>query len=164
MLSKQLDNFLHNNKWVSATVSLILSLYIVTIRPKLPDFMMRIFENPIFRIAVMALIVYRGHGDPQLAIVIAVAFLFTMNLINEQKLLSGFEQFEYFNMNNEENMTDDEDGYNDEYEDDHDDHEDGEPFDENNVGEYDYDDEGFEEYNNYDDNVYENDNEIVPYE
>lgn len=106
-MSSEFDlSMLNNNKWVSSSISLMLALYVTVARPALPDFLMRLFENPIFRVAIMAFIVYRGNKDPQLALIVAVAFLFTTNMLTEQKISDGFEQFENMNDLQDENMDD----------------------------------------------------------
>ena len=46
----------------------------------------KLFQNPVFRLAMISYIIYRGNKDPQLAVMIAAAFLITMHMINKQKI------------------------------------------------------------------------------
>lgn len=83
-------SILHKNKMVSSVVSLFLVLYAGMAKPKLPKFIKNAFENPMFRVAVLSLVVYRGNKNPTEALMIAVAFTVTMNALNEQKTKESF--------------------------------------------------------------------------
>ena len=83
--------WIHENKYVLPVVSLFLGMYVALARPKLPSFIAKLFENPVFRLVVIAYIIYRGNKDPRLSLMIAAAFLITMHMINKQQVesLSG---------------------------------------------------------------------------
>tara|TARA_B100001287_G_C22258885_1_gene334003 strand:- start:24 stop:524 length:501 start_codon:yes stop_codon:yes gene_type:complete len=83
-------NMLFENKYLSTALSMFLVFYSSRAAPKLPNFMVKLFENSIFRILVLSLIVYKGNRDPQFAIMIAVVFTITMNMVSKQKLFEGF--------------------------------------------------------------------------
>lgn len=85
-----------SNKYASSAITLFLVLYGGLAAPKLPKFMIKLFENPIFRIVILSLIVYNGNRDPKFAIMIGVAFTVTLNMISNQKFLEGFEGQENF--------------------------------------------------------------------
>ena len=78
--------WIHENKLVLPMLSLILGVYAALARPKLPKFVERLFENPVFRLAMISYIIYRGNDEPQLSIMIAAAFLITMHMINKEKV------------------------------------------------------------------------------
>ncbi len=78
--------WIHKNKYVLPVVSLILGIYAALARPKLPKFIEKLFENPVFRLLMISYIIYRGNQDPQVSIMIAAAFLITMHMINKQKV------------------------------------------------------------------------------
>jgi hypothetical protein len=78
------------NPYVSATLTLFLVLYGGLARPDLPDFVMDLFDNAIFRMLVLFLIAYTASNNPQIAIMVAVAFTLTMNLLSEKKMAEGF--------------------------------------------------------------------------
>jgi hypothetical protein len=81
--------WVHSNSYVLAVLSLFLAVYVAVVRPVLPQFIQRLFENPVFRLVLISYILYRGNKDPQLSLMIAAAFLITMHMINKQKV----EQF-----------------------------------------------------------------------
>ena len=78
--------WVHENKYVFPIVSLILGMYAALARPKLPKFIEKLFNNPIFRLVMISYIIYRGNKDPQLAVMIASAFLITMHMINKRQV------------------------------------------------------------------------------
>ena len=84
------------NKYASSAITLFLVLYGGLAAPKLPKFIIKLFENPIFKIAILSLIVYNGNRDPKFAIMIGVAFTVTLNMISNQKFLEGFDDVEDF--------------------------------------------------------------------
>ena len=95
-----------SNKYASSAITLFLVLYGGLAAPKLPKFMVKLFENPIFKIVILSLIVYNGNRDPKFAIMIGVAFTVTLNMISNQKFLEGFDDIENFT---ETDMDDDDD-------------------------------------------------------
>jgi hypothetical protein len=78
--------WVHENKYVLPVLSLCLGMYAALARPKLPNFIAKLFENPVFRLVVISYIIYRGNKDPQLSLMIAAAFLITMHIINKQQV------------------------------------------------------------------------------
>ena len=84
-------SWVHQNKYVLPVLSLFLGMYAALARPTLPNFIGKLFENPIFRLVMITYIIYRGNEDPQLALMIAAAFLITMHMINKKQVekLSG---------------------------------------------------------------------------
>ena len=85
-----------DNKYVSTVLSVLLAVYGGMAAPTLPPYIQKLFGNEIFRIVVLALIVYKGQRDPQLALMIAVAFVVTMNYLNESTIKENFRQVEKF--------------------------------------------------------------------
>jgi hypothetical protein len=89
VLSKALSKAV-SNQYVSSAVSLFLVLYAAMARPQLPEFVVGLFDNSVFRLAILSLVVFMGGNNLQLSVMIAVAFTVTMNLLNEQKISEGF--------------------------------------------------------------------------
>lgn len=96
-----------DNTYVSTFVTLFLAMYAGLAKPNLPDFIAQLFQNQIFRVAVLALIAYRGNRNPQLSIMAAIAFTVTLNKLAEQNQKEAFKQLEHFvqleHFNQEEN-------------------------------------------------------------
>lgn len=79
-----------NNNFFSSIITIILLGYASLVRKNVPLFIVKLFDNPIFRILILSLIIYKGNKDPKLAIFIAIAFTVTMNLISKQKIFENF--------------------------------------------------------------------------
>ena len=90
---------LFKNDFASSTLSLILAVYAAMAGPKLPEPVAKLFENAIFRMCFMALILYMSGRDLKLAIMVAVAFSVTMTVLNEQRVAEGFVDGIKQNMN-----------------------------------------------------------------
>ena len=91
----RIDNVLEtvfSNKYSSVVLTMFLVFYSGLAAPSLPSFVRNLFENPIFRILILSLIVYKGNKDPQLAIMIAVGFTVTMNFVSSQKFFENFTE------------------------------------------------------------------------
>jgi len=81
-----------SNEYSSTIATMFLVLYGGLAAPKLPQFVVNLFDNPIFRLIVLSLIVYKGNKDPKFSIMIAVVFTMTLNIINKQTFLEGFAE------------------------------------------------------------------------
>ena len=89
-------DFLHTNPYVKGALTLFLIMYASMARPELPPVVKKLFENPIFRLAILALIVYNGNQNPEVSIITALFFILSMNQLSELELKEGFEQIEQF--------------------------------------------------------------------
>ena len=70
-----------DNKHISTGITLALAMYAALLGPELPKFVKDLFNNIIFRILILFLIVVRGNKDPKMAIMIAVAFVLTLDYV-----------------------------------------------------------------------------------
>lgn len=70
-----------DNKFVSTSITLMIGLYASLLGPNLPSFIKNLFNNTIFRILVLFLVLVRANKDPAMAIVIVIAFVLTMDFI-----------------------------------------------------------------------------------
>lgn len=90
MLQEILDN-----KYVSTVITLALALYAALLGPNLPTFVKDLFNNTIFRIFILFLVVVRGNKDPKMAIMIAVAFVLTLDFIYANTAKETFTAIEH---------------------------------------------------------------------
>ena len=67
-------------------IGLFLILYVPYVRPNLPKSVEKLFENPVFRFAMYAYIVYRATHDPTSALVVSAAYIVVIMMINKQKV------------------------------------------------------------------------------
>ena len=86
------------NEYVSTAITVALGLYAALLGPNLPKFVQDLFTNTIFRIFVLFLVVVRGNKDPKMAIMIAVAFVLTLDYIYVKSAKETFRNIE--NMSN----------------------------------------------------------------
>ncbi len=74
------------NEYVYPVLIAFLAMYPALIRPKLPTYIEKLFENPIFRLVLISYILYKSKRDMKMAIMIASVFLITMHMINKRKV------------------------------------------------------------------------------
>lgn len=79
---------------IAVMVTFFLVFYGGLAGPKLPPFVMALFESPVFRIFILSLIVYRGNKNPMIALLVAVGFTLVMDTINKKKLFEKFTKIE----------------------------------------------------------------------
>lgn len=69
------------NKYVNGILTLFIVLYASMIGPELPHVVKNLFSNTIFKMFVLFLVIIKGSTDPKLAIIIAIAFVLTMDFL-----------------------------------------------------------------------------------
>jgi len=79
MLQKLHEIF--DSKYFSTTLILALGLYASLLGPELPEPVKNLFNNTIFRILLLFLVVVRGNKDPRMAIMVAIVFVLTLDYI-----------------------------------------------------------------------------------
>ena len=80
------------NKYFIAILSIFIALYTFQIKPALPPFLIKLFQNNIFRIVILFLILIRGYKDPQFALLIASAFIIIMDSVRQHVFKELFEE------------------------------------------------------------------------
>ena len=83
-----------NNKYVTTAITIGLGLYAALLGPNLPNFVKDLFTNTLFRILVLFLVVVRGNKDPQMSIMIAIAFVLTLDYIYVKDAKETFKMIE----------------------------------------------------------------------
>jgi hypothetical protein len=68
----------------------MLGLYAALLGPELPQTVRKLFENTIFKMVILFLVVVRGNKNPQMALMIAVAYVLTLEYLQKQDVISGF--------------------------------------------------------------------------
>lgn len=84
-----------DNKFVSTGITLVIGLYASLLGPNLPPFIKKLFDNVVFRILVLFLIAVRANNDPAMSIVMAVAFILTLDYIYRQDSQEAFNAVNY---------------------------------------------------------------------
>ena len=91
-----MDNIMEN-KFVSTGITLVIGLYASLLGPNLPSFIKKLFDNVVFRILVLFLIAVRANNDPAMSIVMAVAFILTLDYIYKQDAQETFKAISKIN-------------------------------------------------------------------
>jgi hypothetical protein len=78
------------NPYFMAILKLTLALYAVKIAPNPPQFLDNIFQNTFFKIVALAIIMYLSNVDFQLAIMLAVIYVISMNIASGRQFLESF--------------------------------------------------------------------------
>jgi len=82
--------YILENKYFFAILSILTALYGAQIRPTLPKFIMDLFQNPIFRLLILFLVLFRGYKDPQFSIIMAISFTLIMDIVKNQLFKETF--------------------------------------------------------------------------
>ena len=94
-ISKNL-NTLFDNKTFSTSMSLLLALYAGAAAPALPNNVIVFFDTVIGKLLITFLIAYLSSKNIQLALMLAVAFVVSLNIINTNKINEGFRIMENY--------------------------------------------------------------------
>jgi hypothetical protein len=86
---KQFENVLDkglSNIYVSTGLKVFLGLYAAMAAPKLPPFILKLFENPLMKVFWAGLIVIFATKKPDIALLLAIAFVITIEVANKQNI------------------------------------------------------------------------------
>ena len=83
---------LFDERKTTVLITMFLVFYGGYASPELPEPVLNLFENPVFRIFILSLIVYKSNSNPTLSILISILFVNLMNSVNKKKLLENFSQ------------------------------------------------------------------------
>ena len=89
-VSKSLDYSLHN-QYVSTGIKVLLALYAAFAAPKLPKNVAMFFDSTIVRIVFCALIIFVATQDSSMAILLALAFILTLQTASKHKVINTSE-------------------------------------------------------------------------
>ena len=80
-------NMLVENVYVFAVLCIFLTMYGPRLHVRLPPTLMALFDNAVFRAAVLFLIAYMSHKDFVGAITITIIFMVTLNILHTHSVL-----------------------------------------------------------------------------
>lgn len=84
--SEKILNRALDNKNINITIKILLGLYAALAAPKLPPTLANLVDNTFIRIAFAFVIVYMATRDPSIAILVAIAFIVTLQTANKMRL------------------------------------------------------------------------------
>lgn len=85
-----------DNPLVFTLTVMFIGIYSSVIAPKLPSKIMRLFNNTVFKLFFFFVVVLVAHKDPRLALIISLAFVFTIqglgkyNIKDDIKAVTGW--------------------------------------------------------------------------
>lgn len=80
-------NNLLSNPYVTAMVSLFIILYSGFAAPKLPKMAAKLFDHIIFKVLILALILYVNSFNPTIAILVAVGFFLSLQTLSRYNVM-----------------------------------------------------------------------------
>ncbi len=75
-----------SNEYVNAALALLLIIYAAYGAQRLPPYILGMFDMPLFKLLIFLLIVYLARKSPTLAIIAAVAFMVTLQVLTKMKI------------------------------------------------------------------------------
>jgi hypothetical protein len=93
-LNERLSQLVRKPTLVRGIVHLLLILYSARLAPTLPKQVMLLFENQYFKLFVFSLILWTAQFSPSTSILIAIAFMVTVNYSNQRPLWEMLENME----------------------------------------------------------------------
>jgi len=84
-----------NDKYISTALTIMIGLYAVTLGPNLPSFVKVLFSYSIFKIIILFLVVVRANKNPAMAIIIAIAFVMTLDYLQKRETINAFTSVGY---------------------------------------------------------------------
>lgn len=75
-------NKMRSSKILMAVLGMFLVLYSAKAAPKLPNYLLKVFDNPIFKIVFMFLIAYIASKDPSVALMTAIILFLTIQVLS----------------------------------------------------------------------------------
>jgi len=79
-------SYVDQNEYVTAALSLFLILYAAYAAPKLPPYILMLFDQPLFKLLIFFLIIYTARKNPTVAIIAAIGFMVTMQALTSYKV------------------------------------------------------------------------------
>jgi hypothetical protein len=79
-------SYVDQNEYITAALSLFLILYASYAVPKLPPYILALFDKPLFKLVIFFLIVYTARKNPTVAIIAAIGLLVTLQAVNKFKI------------------------------------------------------------------------------
>ena len=86
-----LQNYMKKPTIIRGVVHLLLMLYVVRLAPQPPKPVLKLFDNAFFKLFIFSLVLWTAQFSPSTSILIALAFLVTMNYVNTGKVWEYLE-------------------------------------------------------------------------
>lgn len=84
-------NYVFGNQWVQSLLYLLVILYATKFAPSLPRAVIDVIDNQFFKVLVFFFVIWSAKYSPSTALIVSIAFLLTMNYINNMKMFEKME-------------------------------------------------------------------------
>lgn len=93
-----LDFRILDNQWIAVAIALFIGLYGLTLgRVKLPGYIRNLFNNNIFRVVFLSLLLIQNFDKaPHVAVAVALVYVITLYYLGEQEINENFTYLESF--------------------------------------------------------------------
>ena len=81
---------LNSNQVLHMIIYMFLVSYVVSIQPKLPNFIEGLFKHTLFRLICISYILWRANDNIQLSILLTFSFLIIVHYTNKNHILEGW--------------------------------------------------------------------------
>lgn len=88
MVLNDVLNLIEDNKYTSIFVTSFIIIFGGFTGPQLPRFLRRLFNNIIFKLCSLVLIIHLSNKDPQLGIIVAIGFLLVFTMIRNREFFA----------------------------------------------------------------------------
>lgn len=95
-IARQADTYIQpvlRNPYVMAILKVTIALYAAQLAPKLPTSVSTLLNNTFIKIVTIALIVYLSEKDLQLALMLAVLYVLSINVLSGRGFLESFANY-----------------------------------------------------------------------
>lgn len=95
-VSRQVESYIDpllKNPYLMAVLKITITLYASQMAPKLPNSVIKIFENTFFKIFAMTVMVYLSERDFQLAIMLAIVYVIGVNSLSGRGFTESFSDY-----------------------------------------------------------------------
>ena len=93
-LSNLLNEYVKKPTIIRGVVHLLLILYVARLAPSLPNEVLVLFENQYFKLFIFSLVLWTAQFSPSTSILIALAFMVTVNYSTNKALWEFLENVE----------------------------------------------------------------------
>lgn len=97
-------SYADKNEYITAAIGLFLIVYASYAAPKLPPSILKLFENPLFKLLIFFLIVYIARLNATIAIIAAVALMVTIHALNKMQIEEKMTVLAYKQKENMDNL------------------------------------------------------------
>lgn len=86
-----IDLSIFNNEYLWAIISIIVAIYVAKERMQLPEWIMNLFKNDMFRLVILFLVPFIGtRASPHVALIVALLFIVTFDYVLKQNTKEHF--------------------------------------------------------------------------